>query len=696
MKPAPRRPHEIEPLLPFAMEPFPVTTRVRLDRFDPSQGLHRGRPKWVEALWYLVKCLFFLSPLPWPSGFKATLLRGFGARIGRGVVIKPRVNIHLPWKLEVGDHAWIGEEACILNLEPVTLGSHCCISQRVFLCTGNHDFRRPEFPYRNRPIVVEDGVWIGACCFVAPGTRVGTDSVVQAHSTVSGTLEGNFIYRGHPLVAVSPRWTSPEPGSEPSPSAEPARAQPARPRVKTRILIHGLNYSPELTGVGNYTGPMAAWLAARPDVEVKVITAHPYYPEWKISDTFLRHHPGSFLGYRRHEEQGVDVIRCPLYVPPRPGCATRILHLASFALTSLPAFLALGRWRPDLVLLVEPTLATHPAGLLYAAGVGAKTWLHVQDCEVDAMLGLGLAGRSPLARVLLAWDSWLKRRFDRVSTISGSMANHLRTKGVTRHRLRLLPNWVDLREFHPGPADPDLRASWGVAPDATLFLYSGNMGEKQGLEAILEVASRLRDDARCQFLFVGGGAIRQRLLAAAEEAGILRTDPTDVRPGRNVLFLPLLPREQLADALRTADVHLVPQKRGAADLVLPSKLGPILAVGGRAIVTAEPQTELGRLEAANPGVYLRIAPEDAEALHAAVVSLTEARLEGPCSAAAAYAALHLDQRRILETFLREARDLVQPAPGKRSLLPSLEPAPASEGPEGVTAAPHPNQRTLPS
>ncbi|MFM8983550.1 MAG: colanic acid biosynthesis acetyltransferase WcaF, partial [Spartobacteria bacterium] len=141
-------------------------TRVRLDLFDATLNLDRGRPLWIEATWYLVKVCFFLSALPWPSSLKCSFLRFFGAKIGNGVVIKPRVNIHFPWRLEVGDHSWIGEEVFILNFEPVHIGSHACVSQRSFLCTGNHDFRDERFSFRSAPITLGEGSWIGASVFV--------------------------------------------------------------------------------------------------------------------------------------------------------------------------------------------------------------------------------------------------------------------------------------------------------------------------------------------------------------------------------------------------------------------------------------------------------------------------------------------------------------------------------------------------
>jgi putative colanic acid biosynthesis acetyltransferase WcaF len=181
-------------------------TRVRLDLFDSAHGLNRGRPRRVEGIWYGLKCLLFLTPWPYPSALKRSVLRCFGARIGRGVVIKPRVNIHFPWKLSVGDHAWIGEEVFILNFEAVTIGAHCCISQRAFLCAGNHDYRQPDFAYRNRPVLVEDGAWVGAQSFVAPGVTIGTEAVIAAGSVVTHDQPAGMVCAGNPCRPVKSRW----------------------------------------------------------------------------------------------------------------------------------------------------------------------------------------------------------------------------------------------------------------------------------------------------------------------------------------------------------------------------------------------------------------------------------------------------------------------------------------------------------
>lgn len=176
-----------------------------LSKFDASVGLDRGAGRLKEALWILVRAVFFQSALPWPRALKRGLLRAFGARIGRGVVIKPRVTIHFPWKLEVGDHSWIGEEVFILNFETCRIGAHCCVSQRAFLCGGNHDYRAPDFAYRNGPITLEDGVWVGAQAFVGPSVTIGANAVLTVGAVATRDQPAGWICAGNPCVAVKRR-----------------------------------------------------------------------------------------------------------------------------------------------------------------------------------------------------------------------------------------------------------------------------------------------------------------------------------------------------------------------------------------------------------------------------------------------------------------------------------------------------------
>ncbi|HXP62703.1 MAG TPA: WcaF family extracellular polysaccharide biosynthesis acetyltransferase [Dongiaceae bacterium] len=179
---------------------------VRNDLFDANDGFDLGRPRVVFAAWYCVKCVFFLCAFPWPSRLKSSLLRWFGAEVGRRVRWQPRVNIHIPWNLKVGDYTWVGEEACIINFAPVAIGAHCCLSQRCCLCSGNHDYRSTNMRYRHAPIVLEDGVWIGAAVFVGPGVTIGVDAVITAMSLVSHSVAGGMIYSGQPCQPVRRRW----------------------------------------------------------------------------------------------------------------------------------------------------------------------------------------------------------------------------------------------------------------------------------------------------------------------------------------------------------------------------------------------------------------------------------------------------------------------------------------------------------
>jgi putative colanic acid biosynthesis acetyltransferase WcaF len=203
-----------------------LKTMVRNDLFDRTRGLDRGRPFVVEAVWHVCKCFLFLNPLPVPSALKCLVLRLFGARIGQGVVIKPQVKILFPWKLAVGDFTWIGEEVLILNFEPLSVGAHCCISQRAFLCGGSHDYRQVDMPYRNGPIVIGDGAWVGAQTFVAPGVTIGNEAVITAASLVTKDQPPQMVCGGNPCVPVRNRWVRGQASAPPAQST--ATWNPAR------------------------------------------------------------------------------------------------------------------------------------------------------------------------------------------------------------------------------------------------------------------------------------------------------------------------------------------------------------------------------------------------------------------------------------------------------------------------------------
>lgn len=170
---------------------------MNLSTYDNSD-FDRGAPPWKEAAWALVKALFFQTPVPWPSSLRVELLRLFGARVGRGVVIRENVNISFPWRLTIGDYVWIGEDAGILSLAQVTLGSNVCISQRAYLCTGSHDHKREDFKLVTKPITIEDESWIAAASFVGPGVQVGQGARVAAGAVVTKDVPPGVLVRGNP------------------------------------------------------------------------------------------------------------------------------------------------------------------------------------------------------------------------------------------------------------------------------------------------------------------------------------------------------------------------------------------------------------------------------------------------------------------------------------------------------------------
>ncbi|MFO0944505.1 MAG: putative colanic acid biosynthesis acetyltransferase [Planctomycetota bacterium] len=181
-----------------------TTGEVDLSRFANPE-FERGASKATELAWLLVRKWFFEnSVLPINKPRRALLAR-FGAKIGVGAVIKPRVRIHLPWRLTMGDHVWLGEESYILNLAPVTIGNNVCISQRAFLCTGSHDWSDPAFRLLTKPITIEDGAWVSADVFVGPGVTIGRNAVATAGSVVLHDLPPQMICSGNPCVPVKPR-----------------------------------------------------------------------------------------------------------------------------------------------------------------------------------------------------------------------------------------------------------------------------------------------------------------------------------------------------------------------------------------------------------------------------------------------------------------------------------------------------------
>lgn len=368
-----------------------------------------------------------------------------------------------------------------------------------------------------------------------------------------------------------------------------------------RILIHGMNHAPEFTGVGRYTGEIAAHLVAQGH-EVCVVTAPPHYPSWQIGEGY------SADRWTRETVDGATVYRCPVYLSREMRGIKRAFAALSFALSSAPIVLwqALRR-RPDVVLALEPTLLGGPFAILAGRLTGARMVLQVQDLETDAAFAMGHLKGQVLADAAAGFERFVRGGFDRVITISNRMAEKIAEKGVAADRITVIRNWVDVAKIQPLGRPSAYRAELGLADDAFVALYAGALGAKQGVGLLIEAARGLKDRPDIVFVVAGEGPMRGALEAAAVDLPNLR-------------LLPFQPEERFSEFLGLADVHLMPQEKGAADLMLPSKLGGMLASGRPLLVTADAGTELSEFlgEAA-----VMTPPGDGPALIAALRKLAD-------------------------------------------------------------------------
>ena len=350
----------------------------------------------------------------------------------------------------------------------------------------------------------------------------------------------------------------------------------------SRILIIGINYAPELTGIGRYTGEMGAWLAKQ-EADVQVVTGFPYYPEWKVSEGYrARWFSAEIL-------DGAKVLRCPLYVPGHPSPLRRMMQDLSFFFSAMLAvsFLLLSGKRFDHIWVASPSFLSGWVGLW--AGLfcpKANRLLHVFDLQVEAASGLNMIRGQGFIRILSIMESAMMKKYDSVSTLSEGMRGMIARKNVRPEAIVLLPIWVDTMRFLPMDVDQNLLMRLGIPPDKRLVLYSGAVGEKQGLENLLVLAGLAKKHGRNDLTFViaGDGPFARKLRSETLRAGL-----------DNVKFIALQEDNIFPYFLNSAWLHLILQRDTGNEHFMPSKLFPILSVGGLAMVTAKLDSSLGRL-----------------------------------------------------------------------------------------------------
>jgi colanic acid biosynthesis glycosyl transferase WcaI len=404
------------------------------------------------------------------------------------------------------------------------------------------------------------------------------------------------------------------------------------------ILTYGINFYPELTGIGKYSGEMCFELAK--NHEVTMVAAPPYYPHWKVQKGYTNR------WWKRETIKGVKVVRCPFYVPSEVTSKSRILHEFSFLFTSSLALIRqLFKPVDIIVCIVTPFHLGIPARI-FSILKGVPMVYHIQDLQVDAARDLGMIKNQRLLSFLEGMEKWILRKTTAVSTISSGMIDKVKNKGVSEDKIIFFPNWVDSEIIYPMPKSDSLKQDLGFDEADRIVLYSGNLGEKQGLDQILDVATELQHVGNLKFAIVGEGGIKDKLVATAKK-----------RQLSNVQFFPLQPYEKLSALLAMADLHLVLQKKSAADLVMPSKLTSILAVGGCAIVTASEGTSLHKVVKGN-NLGIVIEPEDISILKATIEHNINSNLTEYQQNARAYAEKYLDKTSIIKTFEEDLKHLI--------------------------------------
>ena len=341
-----------------------------------------------------------------------------------------------------------------------------------------------------------------------------------------------------------------------------------------KILLIGGNYYPELTGIGRYNGEMMDWLSQN-GYECTVVTTYPYYPQWKITPEYKR----KSWWYSREKKGNIIVHRCPHYVPQQQKGLKRMMLDLSFPVSGFFKILqiAFGPKR-ELVMVVSPPFVPGFLGVLYKKLRGARLITHIQDLQIEAARDLQMVRSQKMIRLLFAMEGFILKRADHISSISNGMVRKVREK--TKRNTLFFPNWSDTSKFYLLPVK-GLKQQFGLAETDKVVLYSGAIGEKQGLDIILKVAQMLDGLADLKFIICGTGPYKANLEQMAAQMKV-----------KNILFMPLQPTEVLNEFLNMTDIHLVIQKADASDLVMPSKLTNILAVGGLAIITANPGNSL--------------------------------------------------------------------------------------------------------
>ncbi len=404
-----------------------------------------------------------------------------------------------------------------------------------------------------------------------------------------------------------------------------------------RIIVWGINYAPEITGISPHNVALCEFLQSK-GVDVEMVTTFPYYPTWqKLPQD--RH-----VLFRSERVNGVRVHRCWHFVPAQVSAWKRIIHEATFIATSTLKILSLKR--ADVYIAVSPPLLLGMAAWFVTQIKQAPFVFHVQDLQPDAAVGLGMLRQGWFTRALYWLEAFAYEHAARVSGISDEIVDAFRRKGVPNDKLILFPNGVVIPDEIP--ARGTFRARHGFGADDFLAIYAGNLGVKQGLDVLLDVAEQLRGERTIRIVLCGDGAERAALEKAVQDRHLA-----------NVSMLPLHFGREYQELLVDADVSLITQQSGSGNAFFPSKLLVTLAHESPVVTVADDESALAK--AVNEGRFgVNVLPGNATKLAQTFRDLAQDRqpLRQWGVNGRAYVA-RFDQRKLLADFIEQLKSVAQ-------------------------------------
>ncbi|PVY38667.1 WcaI family glycosyltransferase [Pontibacter virosus] len=407
--------------------------------------------------------------------------------------------------------------------------------------------------------------------------------------------------------------------------------------MKKSILLLGYNFYPEPTGIGKYSGEQIKWLAQN-GYDCTVIASYPYYPFWKVQEPYHSRRRWYKTEVEHFASGGmITTHRCPMFIPQNPSGIKRVLLDLSFFMAAFFKLLYLlpGK-KYDIVITILPSVSLGLLGMFYKKLRGAKLICHVHDLQIEAARDLKMIKSEQMINMLFRFEKFIFDNCDVITCVGKGMARKVEEKA--RKDVSLFFNTTDLDQFHPLKNRVELKQLFGFKPTDKVILYSGAIGEKQGIEAILHAAEENKGRPSLKFVICGSGPYKNKLQVMAEKMSL-----------QNVIFMPLQPIEKFNQFLNMADVHLIVQKANAGDLVMPSKLNTVLAIGGLALVTANKGSGMHTLlEQHNMGILVEA--ENQQALNKGIQkALTENKDEMKRNARH-YAESYLSIDKIMKSF----------------------------------------------